>query len=140
MPHFWFNHVDVRDVAKAHLLAMTKEEAAGERFLLAHPDSDWLMRNVKLMSEHMAPQYSVGTWPLPYAALWLASWFDGGVAMVLPGWGKKTYLNPQKSIDVLGLQYTSVRDTYAHSCDSFVAHGEVEVKEGFEPEWKVPSA
>lgn len=34
VPHFWFNHVDVRDVATAHLRAMVLPEAAGQRFLL----------------------------------------------------------------------------------------------------------
>lgn len=35
LPHIWFPIVDVRDVARAHVLAMETPEAAGERFLLS---------------------------------------------------------------------------------------------------------
>ncbi|WP_066366594.1 SDR family oxidoreductase [Herbidospora mongoliensis] len=35
LPNMWIPIVDVRDVANAHILAMTEPEAAGQRFLLA---------------------------------------------------------------------------------------------------------
>ena len=54
-----FNAVDVRDVASAHLLAMTKPEAAGQRFVCVG-DSFWMEDVAKVLKEAY-PDYPVKT-------------------------------------------------------------------------------
>jgi nucleoside-diphosphate-sugar epimerase len=48
--------VDVRDVAKAHILAMTTAEAAGQRIIVAYQPSYWLIQMARDLNEEFSSQ------------------------------------------------------------------------------------
>ncbi|MCO8271251.1 NAD-dependent epimerase/dehydratase family protein [Actinoplanes sp. TRM 88003] len=52
-PNLWIPIVDVRDVARAHVLAMTADGAAGERFLVADGPALPMARIGAILREHL---------------------------------------------------------------------------------------
>ncbi len=107
VPHLGFTLVDVRDVAVAHRLALEVPEAAGKRYLLCSQFM-W-MRDLSV--ELAADGHSVPTGHLPYAALWLASWFDSAIAYILPQVGQRLSLSSAKAQRELGWTVTDVKQT-----------------------------
>lgn len=57
---FMLNVVDVRDVALAHVRAITVKEAAGRRFIVNH-ESIWMKQAADFLAEKYLPQ----GWPIP---------------------------------------------------------------------------
>jgi hypothetical protein len=54
--------VDVRDVAKAHILAMTAAEAVGQRIIVAYQPSYWFTQVVRDLNEEFSSQgYNIPT-------------------------------------------------------------------------------
>ena len=71
---------DVRDVAQAHVLAMTTPIAAGKRFLIQSKESISLLEICKCLSDEFDPLgYNIPTSRLPYAMLYLGSFFDSSL-------------------------------------------------------------
>ena len=60
LPHLNFPIVDVRDVATAHIRAMTAPQAAGERHLV-HAANIWMEDMAKILATEFGPHgYKVG--------------------------------------------------------------------------------
>jgi len=78
------NFVDVRDVAQAHLTALTLAEAAGKRHLLVS-HSVWLKDMANILSKEFKPQgYWVPTNNAPNLLVRVSSFIDKGVKLVVP--------------------------------------------------------
>ena len=76
--------VDVRDVARAHILALTKPEAVGKRFLVTSKETISLIDVSKILYEEFSPfGYNPPTMLLPYAAVYAASFVDRKSALTL---------------------------------------------------------
>ena len=82
VPHIQLNCVDVRDVARAHILAMEKP-VAGQRFLLNGFDV-WLPEISRVLKDRFEKDgYSPSTLIAPYWLLWLVSFFDKTVGVAV---------------------------------------------------------
>ena len=68
-PNAWIGVVDVRDVARAHVIAMTHAAAAGRRFLLAPEALTFVEMGACLQKVY--PQYKWPTGTVPKALLYL---------------------------------------------------------------------
>jgi len=102
-PPVCFGVVDVRDVAKAHVLAATKSEVAGQRLLLSSPDSfDFLQ-----LSSMLRPAYNNCAFPSTYAA---------PVSF-------RPYFDSSKALKGLGMKLRPVGQTVNDMADDFVARG-----------------
>jgi dihydroflavonol-4-reductase len=55
LPRFGFNMVDVRDIARLHVLAMTASEAAGERFI-GSGDFYWMSDVAKMLKQGLGDE------------------------------------------------------------------------------------
>jgi dihydroflavonol-4-reductase len=55
LPRFGFNVVDVRDIARLHVLAMTAPEAAGERFI-GSGDFYWMSDVAKMIKQGLGDE------------------------------------------------------------------------------------
>lgn len=91
--------VDVRDVAKAHILSLEKPEASGERFITSGGQLTW-----GEAVEHLRAIYP-----------------DRDISKKGPGYGKSepsAYMSAQKSKDVLGMQYIDARTSIKETIDS----------------------
>eukprot|EP01043_Picozoa_sp_COSAG02_P010507 COSAG02_NODE_370_length_23672_cov_318.104738_10_plen_226_part_00 len=58
-PDAWISVVDVRDVARAHLLALRKPEAAGERYIVALDKSAARLSQLAAATAEALPEYAI---------------------------------------------------------------------------------
>ncbi|CDG83531.1 SDR family oxidoreductase [Janthinobacterium agaricidamnosum] len=101
-PRLGFNVVDVRDLADAHIRAMTAPEAAGQRFIAAS-DYLWMKDIAGTLRSRLGTQAAkVPTRRMPDFALRLLSLFDPSLKVVTPGLGRKHSFNAAKARRVLG--------------------------------------
>ncbi len=58
----------------------------------------------------------------------VASWIDDTAKSILPQWDKTQRLSNQKSVDILGMQYSNYNDTIVEMGESFIENGIVKDK------------
>jgi len=125
LPRLGFPLVDVRDVAQAHLSAMTHPDAAGQRFLCAN-EFTWMEEIAAILREHLPdragriPRRRLPNWLMRMSAL-----FDPVVRSVTFELGVKRDVDSSKLHDVLGLELRSNRDAIIATADSLIAQGVV---------------
>ncbi|XP_023930106.1 NADPH-dependent aldehyde reductase ARI1-like isoform X2 [Lingula anatina] len=125
IPKLNFPIVDVRDVARAHIRAMTLPEAEGKRFVLSHTNM-WLKEIAQQVSKEFKSQgYNVPTTNCPYLFLWAASIFDKTIKMVLPSVGKVAKFDNTRMKEVLGIEPLELKDTILDMCYSMIEKGMV---------------
>jgi dihydroflavonol-4-reductase len=119
VPDLSMGTVDVRDVASAHRRALEVKEAAGQRFVCWGQCTSFLELAKTMEATFDSLGYNIPTTELPYFLAWTISWFDAGLATILPRLGKpKTSVNNSKIQRVLGIQFHPENDTilaHAHS-------------------------
>jgi nucleoside-diphosphate-sugar epimerase len=119
-PRLGFSTVDVRDVAEAHLRAMTHPEAAGERFIASGPVL-WLreladvLRTVAPERAQTVPRRELPDWFMHVIAL-----FDPSAKMILGDLGRDDRVSNGKARTVLGWQPRAVEETLRDTVESLV--------------------
>lgn len=99
--------VDVRDVALAHVRAISRPETNGQRILVGKVPAIWLKDYMKTLGDEFGSQgidnnsaaragYCLHTMTVPYALLWIAARFDNLAAQALPIYGYALKLNNSK--------------------------------------------
>lgn len=122
--------VDVRDVAAAHLLAMTTPGAAGQRFICAGPHT-WMREVAQILAQELGPQgYKIPTGMLPNWLLWVVARFDGTVRMSLDYLGHQQRASSQRAMQELGWSMRPLRDTIVDTAHSMIEHGVVRARGG----------
>jgi dihydroflavonol-4-reductase len=109
--------VDVRDVASAHLLAMTTPAAAGERFLLVS-DMAWMQQMAQVLAD---AGYRVPTRAIPDWLFRIASWFDPTLRLVTRYLGLTIRLSSEKAEQVLGWRGRPMKPMVLDTAASSVA-------------------
>lgn len=121
-PQLGFTVVDVRDVAEAHLLAMTSEKAAGERFIAAN-EFMWMQDIARVLRTELGDRASkVPQRRLPNFAVRLGSLFDPALRIVTPNLGRKHVASSAKLQRVLGWQPRPVKTTVVECAESLIAN------------------
>ncbi len=122
VPRFWFNLVDVRDVADAHIKALEDDTIEG-RFLLSHTGM-W-MRDMAGDLERLLPQYAIQTGQLPNIAMWVAAVFDPRLtfATLRQLLGRAAPVDNTRSRDVLGIEYADLDETFRMTAAALVEKG-----------------
>ena len=106
VPRLYFQLVDVRDVAAAHVLAMTNERAAGERFIL-QSDAAWM----KEIADTLAVSgHRVSTRVVPDFMVRLIALFDPTLRLVAKNVGRKYQVTAEKARTVLGWSGRSMKE------------------------------
>jgi dihydroflavonol-4-reductase len=117
--------VDVRDVAAAHLLAMTSPAAAGERFL-CYSSILWLTEIAHILNEHFSARgYRVPERILPDALVRINALFDPLTRDFLPYLGVEWKISNQKLLGVLGWQPRSMESSIVDTGESLIHFGRV---------------
>lgn len=94
--------VDIRDVAQAHLQAITVPEAANQRFIINQKDVTQ-KSIVELLHKEFGKHYNFSTTPFPYWKAYLASYFSTMVAMKILRWDRIIIVDNTKSKEILKL-------------------------------------
>jgi len=107
MPELWFGFVDVRDVARAHILALEKDEAEGRHILAERTMS--MLDYARIIGQKYGDQYKL---PKKESPKWLISLigplFGMNRKFVKRNVGYPVKLNTSKSKEELGLTYTNI--------------------------------
>jgi len=97
LPKVAFPVVDVREVAEAHLKALTNENAANKRFMLVNRCM-WFHEIGLALHEKYGQDYKIPKKVLPKFMCKLGAIFDKDVRLIMPKWGvEETYVNTQTS-------------------------------------------
>nr|WP_062335238.1 aldehyde reductase [Herbidospora sakaeratensis] len=108
-PGMWIPIVDVRDVAAAHVVAMTEGAAAGHRFLLAGEPAVTVRRIGEMLSDHLAGS-------APDVAARIAGLFPPGVAET----ESAKRVSGEKARRVLGWRARGAEEAVTAGADSMI--------------------
>jgi adenylate kinase len=106
-----FNVVDVRDVAEAHVNAMTTDDVNGRRFIV---DGGFITYGeiARIIAGEFNPQgYSVPTRKLPYCLVKMIAMCDKTVRLAVKSLGSENHFDTKPAQDVLGIRFRPIRQT-----------------------------
>ena len=94
-------YVDVRDVAKAHVIAMTSREAANKRFVL-NTECLWVTEIAEILNKEFLHQgYTLPSFVAPYWMMWVYSFCNKTIATYLPTFYKPMLIDNTSMLKVL---------------------------------------
>ena len=122
-PNICFGVIDVRDVAAAHIAAMEKPEAVGNRYILVC--ETLIMKDLaQMVSQEFKPQgYKISLRQIPKIGVWMGKWFDSTAKAIYPGVGKVFHWNSERMKGELGIQPRPVKETILDLCYSLIDLG-----------------
>ncbi|WP_316575512.1 SDR family oxidoreductase [Nocardia canadensis] len=117
--------VDVRDLARAHRLAIETPEAGGQRYICGG-DHVWMREMASILAAEFGPRgFTVPSRTLPDWLVRLAALTDDAVQRVVPALGKRERVSAAKAKAELGLTFLPVRQSVLDTAESLLAHGVV---------------
>lgn len=115
--------VDVRDIAKMHLLAMESDEPSGGRYS-GVASLNWLMEIATALREGLgdsakkAPKFE-----LPNFVVRIVGLFDPAVKAIVPDIGIERKLDNSHTKKALGIEFIPMKDASVASGKSLIEHG-----------------
>ena len=129
VPKFGLGMVDVRDVALAHVNAMTVPEAAGHRHIVV-TSTHTLKDLALLLGAEFSPQgYNPPTMELPNFIVKMASWFDKSLRLITPSLGNYAQFDNTRMRSVLGISPREMKNTICDMAYSMIEAGHVKKTE-----------
>ncbi|MGD8243353.1 MAG: aldehyde reductase [Desulfobacterales bacterium] len=121
-PDLDFPLVDVRDVADAHIAAMTKPQAAGMRFCCVAGNGT-MQEIAIILNKHFAEKgYKARTWKMPNIMVRLAAVFDKTVRLVVNDLGRRSKISNDRIKEVLDWKAHSVEEMVIAMAESMIEH------------------
>ncbi len=122
-PKLTFGIVDVRDVATAHVAAMEKPEAAGERFIVG--DRVLSFTDIGVVLREAYPDRKLPKGELPSWFVRMLTVVNPTLKQIVPELGKHRGFTNVKSKSVLGIDYIPAKDAILASTNSLIELGEL---------------
>ena len=98
-PNVYFNYVDVRDVARNHVAAMTNKDANGKRFPCTSNESVHMVEFAKILNKNGYPKVTTKT--LPDIVVKFLALFSSEMKSIKSFLNKKTLLDNSQTKEVL---------------------------------------
>lgn len=118
-----FNITDVRDVATAHVKALTLPEAVGKRHLIVNTAA-WLKEIALVLQKEFRPQgYFIPVLTAPNALVRVSSIYDKSMKIVVPRLGKEVKYDNTRMTQVLKISPTDFEKTVIDTANSMIEHG-----------------
>ncbi|MBJ7347932.1 MAG: aldehyde reductase [Thermoleophilaceae bacterium] len=125
VPKLGFGVVDVRDVAKLEVLAMTAPEAAGKRFV-AVSEFAWMADIANVLRERLGDRAkNVPRRTAPNFAVKAMALFDPDVRSIVGDLGKKTIYSAERAKTLLGWEPRPAADSVVDCAESLIETGVV---------------
>ena len=121
LPDLQFAVVDVRDVAKMHVIAIENEKTFGERFLAVAGTRSFV--EIAKYLKSIYPQSKVKTGLAPTFLIKALSLFDKDIKSIIPMLGKPANASGAKAQRVLGIDFIPVEVTVSESADFLIRNG-----------------
>jgi nucleoside-diphosphate-sugar epimerase len=110
VPAIAFSVVDIRDVALAHVRALTEPKAEGERIICTSGNMSMIEMARALAQAFPAYRRKLPKFLLPDLVVRLVAFFDKNVAEILPELGRRRNFNSQKARALLGVDFRSPQE------------------------------
>lgn len=125
-PDVAFAVIDVRDVARAHLAAMTTKAAAGERFCVALEQAH-MLDIARVLDRELGPRgFKIATRRVPGFLLKVVGLWDKTARLAVQELGKRQDVSIAKARDVLGwAPQHALADMVVAMANTMVEHGVV---------------
>ena len=124
-PNIAWAMVDVRDVADAHIAAMTNPEANGKRFIVANAEGTMVDVARILRAEFESRGYKVPTRRLPDWLVRTVAVFDKTTRLVLHDLGYQRRVSSARAESVLGWKPRGLEEMVISMGNSLIEHGVV---------------
>lgn len=125
VPRLGWSFVDVRDVAAAHVAALTAPAASGHRYICS-AEFHWMPEIADILAAHLIPTgRKVPTRRLPDLLVRLVALFDPTVRMVVGDLGRRSGFDTAAIRNDLDWQPRPLAQTINDTADSLIAHGVV---------------
>ena len=124
-PDLGWPSVDVRDVADAHLAAMTTPGAAGMRFCCTIEDARVQDIALILKNQFANRGYKVPTRKLPNIIVRLSALFDKSLRLVVKDLGKHAEISNARIKEVLAWKPRTLEEMVVTMAESMIEHGVV---------------
>jgi nucleoside-diphosphate-sugar epimerase len=125
VPRLGFAVVDVRDVARAHRLAMEIPEAAGNRYICAG-EQLWMGDIAAVLAAELGPRgYRIPTRPLPSWLVRTVARFDPRLRLVLGSLGVPASVSAAKAERELGWTTRPAAASIVDAAESLLRYGVV---------------
>jgi nucleoside-diphosphate-sugar epimerase len=120
MPKIGWTFVDVRDVAAAHLAAMTMPEAVGQRFCCVN-EFAWMADLAKILDPHFSNKgYRIPTRTLPNFFVRGMAFFDKTIRLIVPSLGIRSHYSNQHIKQVLDWQTRPLETSVVETAQSLI--------------------
>lgn len=117
--------VDVRDVASAHVSALTTPGAAGQRFICVEANHS-MMEVAVILKRHLGPLgYKIPTKRLPSIAIRIMALFDSTIRLAMNDLGTSQTANNQRIRTVLQWSPRNLDEMTISMADSMIHYGVV---------------
>jgi len=128
IPDINYACVDVRDVASAHVAALTTADAAGQRFLCANGNHS--MRSIAaVLKGHLEPRgFKIPTGNLPSVMLRVVALWDKTAKLALNDLGVEQNVDTAKIRSILAWKPRELDEMVTSMADSMIAQGIVKSK------------
>lgn len=113
-----FNAVDVRDVAEAHVQAMTKPEAAGQRFICVG-DSFWMKEAAEVLKEAY-PSYPIKTNVFPSWMVRIVALFSKEARATVDSLDQKLSVDNSRIKETLSWQPRDMKEMLTAMAESMI--------------------
>ncbi|HNB54767.1 MAG TPA: hypothetical protein PK530_22660, partial [Anaerolineales bacterium] len=120
-----FSVVDVRDVAKAHLVAMVSPNAAGKRFLL-YSETVSMQEVARILDRHYRGKgYKIPTMKFPNFVVHVMALFDPAIRLVKRSVGRRVEYSNARLKQELGIEPLGAEVAVLAMAESLIALGMV---------------
>src|SRR5260221_7188907 len=115
-----FTGVDVRDVATAHITAMTMPEAAGKRFPCVNQQF-WISEAAEILNKHFAARgYKIRTVVMPSWLVRIVALFLTQIRPTLPSLDRETHIDTTLIRKILNWKPRSLEETLVDMAESMI--------------------
>lgn len=122
-PIYMLAIVDVRDVAAAHLMAMTTPAANGNRYICA-AQSIWFVEMAQILARNFADRgYKISTRQIPVFLTRLFSYVDKSARGIVNDLGHEIRFSNQRIIEDLNWKPRSAEEAIVAMAESLIQHG-----------------
>ena len=119
VPELWFGITDVRDVAKAHILASFNENAKGRHIICS--ESLTMLSMAQILKDHFGNKFLLPSSTLPYFLIWLFGPLMGyNHSYIEKNIGQSVKFDNSYTIKDLGLQFTDIKTTLIEHAEQLI--------------------